>query len=206
MWFYIGIFATMIRLQQKLSLKSELQNRPTNLIPVHGKYKYEWSPTHEKAPSFGYLELACKTSIQFAARREHWFDRWSKQIGLAYECQTGHNDLDQHIYLTGITENDADFIGQHAQLPKQILAILSKNKRDPFINPGNQLICDGEHFHRRKVRITATISTCATGKTPGIATFLESTFSTQYCNYPGHQLHHCSIRGIRVYPLLSFPG
>jgi hypothetical protein len=150
MWFYLGIFttviATIVRLQQKLSLKSELQNRPTNLIPVHGKYKYEWSPANEKAPSFGYLELACKTSIQFAARREHWFDRLSKQIGLAYECQTGHDDFDQHVYLTGITEDDADFIGQHAQLPKKILAILSNHKRDSFIHPGNQLICDGEHL------------------------------------------------------------
>lgn len=150
MWFYLGILttviATIIRFYQKLRLQSELQDRPKNLIPVHGKYKYEWSPPHENAPSYGYLEIPCKTNTQFSVRAEHWFDRWSKRIGLSYECQTGHPELDQKIYLTNITESDAEYIGSHSALPQQILAILSNGKSGQIINTENTLICDGQHL------------------------------------------------------------
>lgn len=103
MWFYLGIFTTVIaliiRFHQKFSIQSALQNRPKDLIPVPGKYKFNWTAETDKIPATGHLEIPCVTSLQFSARVERGFDQFAKQIGLAYECQTGHQTFDEKVYL-----------------------------------------------------------------------------------------------------------
>lgn len=151
MWFYLGIFTTaialIIRFHQKFSIQSALQNRPTNLIPASGQYKFNWVPATEKAPATGYLEISCETSLQFAARAEKKFDRFAKHIGLAYECQTGHETLDNKVYLSSITQEDADAIGQKAELSLLILECIFGQDKSVENVLGNELICDGKNLY-----------------------------------------------------------
>lgn len=151
MWFYLGIFTTaialIIRFHQKRSIQSALQHRPTNLIPASGQYKFNWVPATDKAPATGYLEIPCETSLQFAARVEKQFDRFAKHIGLAYECQTGHETLDDKVYLSSITQEDADSIGQKAELSSLILECIFGQGKSIENVMGNELICDGKNLY-----------------------------------------------------------
>ncbi len=151
MWFYLGMFTTVIaliiRFHQKFSIKSALQERPTTLIPVPGKYKFNWIAETEKVPATGHLEISCVTSLQFSARVERGFDQFAKQIGLAYECQTGHQTLDEKVYLSSITQEDADTIGQNEALSALILnCILGEHAPTENVQK-NVLICDGKHLY-----------------------------------------------------------
>ena len=146
MWFYLGIFtaiiATTIRFYQKTSIKSALQQRPHHLIPSAG-YKYSWEAGNDKSPAIGYLEIVCKTNIQFAARAEQAFDKWGKLIGLCYECQVGSVTFDDHVYLSSIVQEDADWIGEHASLPKKIVEVLQSHGGYGGIHNKSVLICNG---------------------------------------------------------------
>lgn len=151
MWFYLGIFTTaialIIRFHQKLSIQSALQNRPKDLIPVSGQYKFNWVPATDKAPATGYLEIPCKTALQFAARAEKGFDRFAKHIGLAYECQTGHETLDEKVYLSSITQEDADAIGQISELCSVIFECIFGEGKSLENILENELICDGNTLY-----------------------------------------------------------
>lgn len=130
MWFYFGFFTTIvaliIRLYQKIQIKSALQLRKKNLIPVFAKnYKFEFSPATDKQPAMGYLEIPCITTLQFSARFETGYDKWAKLIGLSYEYQTGKPTFDDAIYLASITETDAELIGKDAKIRGLILNLLS---------------------------------------------------------------------------------
>lgn len=151
MWFYLGIFTTaialIIRFHQKFSIQSALQNRPTNLIPASGQYKFNWTPATDKAPATGYLEIPCETTLQFAARAERGFDRFAKHVGLAYECQTGHDTLDDKVYLSSITQEDADTIGQNKELSSLILECIFGQGKSVENVLGSELICDGKNLY-----------------------------------------------------------
>jgi len=150
MWFYLGVFTTVIaiiiRLHQKTSLHSALQDRDKSLIPVHGKYKYNWSDATDKAPTTGRLEIPCSSSLQFSARLERGFDKWAKFTGLSYECQTGEKSFDERIYLSCITQEDADLIGQQPELSQKIILALQTDANNISFHPSSELICDGQHL------------------------------------------------------------
>jgi hypothetical protein len=150
MWFYLGIFTTfiaiIIRLHQKTSLHSALQDREKGLIPVHGKYKYNWSDATDKSPACGLLEIPCSTSLQFSAKLEREFDKWAKFAGLSYECQIGEKHFDERIYLSSITQDDADLLGQQPDLSQKIILALQTHASNASFHPSSELICDGQHL------------------------------------------------------------
>jgi hypothetical protein len=160
MWFYLGFFTTIValtvRLHQKMQIKSALQLRKKNLIPVSAKnYKFELSPATDKQPATGYLEIPCKTTLQFSARFETGYDKSANLIGLSYEYQTGKPAFDNAIYLASITETDAELIGKDAKIRVLILNLLSGLSSNKFKNKDfhlkNELICDGEVLHLKNV-------------------------------------------------------
>lgn len=155
MWFYLGIFTTaialIIRFHQKFSIQSALQNRPKDLIPASGQYKFNWIPATDKVPATGYIEIACETSLQFSARVEKEFDRFAKYVGLAYECQTGYETLDEKVYLSSITQEDADAIGQNTELSSLILECILGQSNPAENTSGNELICDGKQLYLKTI-------------------------------------------------------
>jgi len=154
MWFYFGIFTTIISLiiylHQKLAIQSALQKRNKELIPISnskGKYKFSWSPSTDKTPAYLHLEVECKTLLQFSARHETSRDKWGKAFGLSHECQTGEKEFDEKVYLASITQTDAEIIGNDSELRHAINQLLADLSAVTYENKDfhhqNEIICDG---------------------------------------------------------------
>jgi hypothetical protein len=160
MWFYFGIFTALLSLvyfiHRKLQIKSFLQLREKNLIPVsnaNGKYRYNLVAAYKEKPAYGYLEIDCATNLQFLARHETSDDVWAKSIGLSHECQTGKESFDSHIYLASITQEDAEVLGNDDEAKKLIRSLLSDLSSTEFTSnkfyEKNEINCDGKSLYLR---------------------------------------------------------
>lgn len=65
-----------------------------------GAVEYEYAPEHRKDVLVGFkIGIEAYGDYDFALRRETWFDRWCKRVGIASEHQVGSDEFDREIYV-----------------------------------------------------------------------------------------------------------
>lgn len=121
--------------------------RKKDLIPIRGQYKFDWTPSSDKKPAYGYLEIPCETALQFSARFEKSADKWAKKWGISHEFEIGHSSFDDEVYLASVTETDAELLGTNREIPRLILKVLEDIGTKGSYHLQNELICDGKFLH-----------------------------------------------------------
>jgi hypothetical protein len=101
-WFGVDILITIIACWLGVWMSRRNRGAPTETLnqvdDVDCWIHAHWEGKYKQRVS-AYVSFPCPRTPEFLLRRERWFDRWSKAIGLSVEFQTRDERFDKAIYI-----------------------------------------------------------------------------------------------------------
>jgi hypothetical protein len=102
----------------------ELNNRQYEVhfqTPIRGK---------RGRPSLLTVRVPAETPVPLRFKRETWFDRFGKRVGVACECQTGDAKFDDEVYVRGPSAGYAEQVLEDGDKRLAVRALLHHGMRE----------------------------------------------------------------------------